>query len=157
MPFLSSTLKISLIIFAASHIVIAGPVPDLLGSALSGEQVSGGSVHGSNQAAGGDSLLSGLGVLNLLSGNSGKGVEIDSGSRKPVGYAKGVGGPSLAGTRYRQGNTASQSPGAFSSSSESAPGGSVSGGGGFLNVLADNGGNGGGAGSGLDILDVLGK
>jgi len=72
MPFLTTTiLKISIIILAASHIAIAGPVPDLLGSAISaggGEQVSGGSVSGSNRAAGGDPSLAGLDVLELLSG-----------------------------------------------------------------------------------------
>lgn len=66
MPFF--LIKISLIIFAASHIAIAGPVPDVLGSAIAvkarAEQVSGGSVYSSSQ---GDSAR-GLDLLELLSG-----------------------------------------------------------------------------------------
>lgn len=66
MPFLFATLKIFLVIFLASHIAIAGPLPDLFSS--EGAQVSGGSVSSPNQAAGGDSLLSGFDLLELLSG-----------------------------------------------------------------------------------------
>jgi len=138
MPFLFTTLKIFLVIFFASHIAIAGPLPDLFSS--EGAQVSGGSVFGPNRAAGGDSLLSGLDLLELLSGNGGHAGEVEVDSEKPASHIKGVGGSSLAGTRHRQGNTVSQPAGAVS---ESAQGGSVSGGEGVLNILAGNGGEGG--------------
>lgn len=53
-----------------------------------------------------------------------------------MGYSKGVGGPSQAGTRHRHGNKAAPPAGDFGSFGESAQGGSVSGGGGVLNILA---------------------
>jgi hypothetical protein len=65
MPFLSTALKISLIIIAASHIAIASPVPELIDNGLSARQASGGSV---NKATDGDSLLEGVEVLNIFSG-----------------------------------------------------------------------------------------
>jgi hypothetical protein len=61
MHFLSTALiKISLILFAASHIAIAGPVPDVGNNiSLRGrEELSGGSESSSNNDAGGDVLVS---------------------------------------------------------------------------------------------------
>jgi hypothetical protein len=59
MHFLSTTLiKVSLILFAASHIAIAGPVPDVGNDISVGdrERISGGSVSNSNQDEAGDFL-----------------------------------------------------------------------------------------------------
>jgi hypothetical protein len=62
MTFLSiSLIKIFLVLFVTSYIAIAGPVPDVVGNDLSvvgRAQAAGGSVYGSKNAAGGDSLLS---------------------------------------------------------------------------------------------------
>ena len=71
MPFSSTTLiKAFLIIFAASHIAIAGPVPDSILSARA-EQAPGGSVSSSNQPAGRNPLL------ELLSGTADDFTETD--------------------------------------------------------------------------------
>jgi hypothetical protein len=63
MSFLSTTfIRFFLILFVASYIAIAGPVPDVVGNDLSiegREQASDRSESSSRQAAGGDFLLSG--------------------------------------------------------------------------------------------------
>lgn len=143
MPFF--LIKISLIIFAASHIAIAGPVPDVLGSAIAvkarAEQVSGGSVYSSSQ---GDSAR-GLDLLELLSGtwlvillemwslkddHSGNGDE-EVHPEKPASHSKGEGRPSAVGTHHGPENPVGQSASPFGASAQGGPDS-----GGVLNVLS---------------------